>query len=65
MLKMIKTFFSKFKKRLSYNVCYNKMERKGDAVFGICSGVSGSRDYIEIGCIDCPYLCWGEKGGEG
>lgn len=64
MVKMIKTFWLKLKKRLSYNTCYNEMERKGDAVFGICSGVSGSSDYVEIGCIECPYLNSRKEDGE-
>ena len=58
MLKKIKQFFRQFKYRFSYEWCYDGMEQRGIAVFGCCCGTVGgtaATEYLDEGCIGCPY----------
>ncbi len=65
---MFKAIITKIKKWFSYNHCYNQMEDRGIAVFGMCSGLSGGDNnsgYLQYKCIDCPCFVPVEKeGGE-
>ena len=58
MVKRIKEWLKQIRYNWSFESCYNNMEDKGIAVFGMCTGVVGgdrSTEYLSIGCIDCPY----------
>ena len=58
MVKRIKEWLKQIRYNWSFESCYNDMEDKGIAVFGMCTGVVGgdrSTEYLSIGCIDCPY----------
>lgn len=42
-----------------YDRCYSEMESSGDAVFGMCCGLSGgtrATEYLSEQCISCPHL---------
>lgn len=59
MREKIKSLFNKIKRYFSHNSCYNDMERRGIAVFGMCCGVVGgdnNSEYLSCQCMDCPYL---------
>ena len=41
-----------------YADCYDKMAKKGLAIYGVCSGKIqniGNEQYIYQDCINCPY----------
>ena len=64
LLEKIKSFIKKIKHRFSYNACYNAMEQRGIAVFGMCSGVAGgdvNSGQLSCQCMDCPYLTLTDK----
>lgn len=45
--------------RTDYDKCYSEMESSGDAVFGMCCGLSGgtrATEYLSEQCVSCPYL---------
>jgi len=59
----IKTLIAKIKMRIMHNRCYNEMESKGIAVFGMCSGkyhiLAGVKQEIKIPykqCTICRYF---------
>lgn len=66
MLKRIRALIAKWNYYCSYDACYKEMENRGIAVFGLCEGLSGgdiNSGYLQYGCIQCPHLCFVEKGG--
>lgn len=51
---MKRVFFTSF-----HDKCYEEMESRGHAVFGMCSGQMGGdyeTEYLSYSCLDCPYL---------
>ena len=58
MIKRIKEWIKQIRYNRSLESCYNDMENRGIAVFGMCGGVVGgdhSTEYLSIECINCPY----------
>ena len=59
MVKRIKEWLKQIHHNRSIESCYNSMEDKGIAVFGMCAGavVGGDRsvERLSINCIGCPY----------
>lgn len=58
MIKIIKEWIKQIRYNRSLESCYNDMENRGIAVFGMCGGVVGgdrSTEYLSIECINCPY----------
>ena len=58
MIKRIKEWLKQIRYNRSLESCYNDMENRGIAVFGMCGGVVGgdhSTEYLSIECINCPY----------
>lgn len=58
MIKRIKEWIKQIRYNWSLESCYNDMENRGIAVFGMCGGVVGrdhSTEYLSIECINCPY----------
>lgn len=58
MIKRIKEWIKQIRYNRSLESCYNDMENRGVAVFGMCGGVVGgdhSTEYLSIECINCPY----------
>lgn len=51
MLKHIKSFIAKTKEKIKYDRCYNRMEKRGVAIFCMCSGREPSQC-----CYNCPYF---------
>ena len=42
-----------------HDKCYEEMENRGNAVFGMCSGQMGGdyeTKYLSYSCLDCPYF---------
>lgn len=59
MLNKIKLLLRKIKYYLSREYCYDCMEQKGSAAFGMCCGMAGGdaqSNYLSYSCMDCPYL---------
>ena len=59
MFERTKELIEKIKYRMSKEACYDEMEGRGIAVFGICNGVTGGdrfTDYLNYSCVDCPYF---------
>lgn len=59
MREKIKSLFKKIGRYFSHDSCYNDMEQRGIAVFGMCCGVVGgdaNSNYLSYQCMDCPYL---------
>lgn len=51
---MKRAFFTSF-----HDKCYEVMESRGHAVFGMCSGQMGGdyeTKYLSYSCLDCPYF---------
>lgn len=44
-------FFTSF-----HDKCYEEMEGRGYAIFGMCSGKIGNHHEYDCSCIDCPYF---------
>lgn len=58
MTSKIKFLIARLKTRIAQNKCYNDMESRLDAVFGMCCGkwyVIGDADYPEKKCTECRY----------
>lgn len=58
LIKRIKEWLKQIRYNWSLESCYNDMENRGIAVFGMCGGVVGgdhSTEYLSIECINCPY----------
>lgn len=58
LIKRIKEWLKQIRYNWSLESCYNYMENRGIAVFGMCGGVVGgdhSTEYLSIECINCPY----------
>lgn len=58
MIKRIKEWIKQIRYNRSLESCYNDMENRGVAVFGMCGGVvvgDHSTEYLSIECINCPY----------
>ena len=60
-MSIIKTIIAKIKTRIMLAKCYNEMESKGIAAFGMCSGeyhiLAGTKQEIKIPykqCSICP-----------
>lgn len=54
MTEKIKTFIAKIKLRTMLTKCYNEMESRGIAVFGMCSGKwHNINDSYKIPCKQC------------
>ena len=54
-----KSFMYKVVDKAHYDQCYDHMEAKGDAVFGMCCGIAGgdsNSGNLCYDCISCPYL---------
>ena len=54
---MKRAFFTSF-----HDKCYEVMESRGHAVFGMCNGQMGGdyeTKYLSYSCLDCPYLRMG------
>lgn len=59
MLEKIRKWIKQMKYNWSKQSCYDSMERRGIAVFGMCSGVVGgdrNTGYLAYSCVDCPYF---------
>ena len=59
MIKKLKNAWKKFKYSLSKDRCYDEMEKKGEAIFNCCCGMTGgdsSTNYLNYDCINCKYL---------
>ncbi len=56
----LKRFIAKIKLRIMLTKCYNEMERKGIAIFGMCSGKwHNTKDFYEFShkqCTICRYF---------
>lgn len=49
-----RVFFTSF-----HDKCYEEMENRGNAVFGMCSGQMGGdyeTEYLSYSCLDCSYF---------
>lgn len=56
---MLRKFIKWLKYHLSHQWCYDRMEERGIAILGCCSGiVGGSKEtnYLSEDCCDCPYF---------
>ena len=65
MLNKIKSLLLKIKYYLSREYCYNCMEQKGSAAFGMCCGMAGGdaqSNYLSYSCMDCPHFTLTEEG---
>ncbi len=60
MIDKIKRFIEKIRTKLFYNRCYDNMESKLIAVFGMCAG-KDSLEYRKENCWSCPYFRDAEK----
>lgn len=59
MLNKIKLLLRKIKYYLSREYCYDCMEQKGSAAFGMCCGMAGGdyqSKYLSCSCMDCPHF---------
>lgn len=55
MFRKLKILISEIQTRISYNLCYNKMESITSAAFGMCSG-GYTEKYFKEKCTSCPYF---------
>ena len=56
MLEAIKTIIAKIKTRMMLNRCYDTMEDRGIAVFGMCEGKYHNDEHLYKECSICPYF---------
>ena len=55
----IKNKITKILYSWSKQECYDEMEKRGYAVFGMCGGQVGGdyyTEYLSYECVDCPYF---------
>ncbi len=53
--------------RTDYDKCYSEMELTGNAVFGMCCGLTGgtsATEYLSEQCVSCPHLRLAPKSEE-
>ncbi len=55
MLDKIKRYIEKIRTKIFYNRCYDNMESKLIAVFGMCAGKKSPAYRTEY-CLSCPYF---------
>ena len=68
LINRIKEFISKLSKHMGYSSCYDDMETRGIAVFGMCGGQMGgdaNTEYLSYSCIGCPYFVHPNKSLKG
>ena len=58
LIEKIRRFIDKVRYNFSRQSCYDEMEKRGIAIFGMCGGTVGGDKYtnsLSYSCIDCPY----------
>lgn len=60
----IKSKIDAIRYQMSKEACYDVMEERGIASFGMCNGVVGGdryTEYLSYQCVDCPYHVFVKK----
>lgn len=56
MLEAVKTIIAKIKTRMMFNRCYDAMEGRAIAAFGMCAGKYHNDEHLHKECLICPYF---------